>query len=138
MENFWIAMNNMIKLNSKQSKNGECIMWNGPKDGRKRYGQIHYKDPRDHKWKHKSAHRFMLMLKNQDFTMDSAKDASHLCHNKLCINSEHLNLERRGINNQRNWCKNEGTCSGHGTEPDCKIHLIHVLATEQSRTARFI
>ena len=47
---------------------------------------------------------------------------SHLCHNKLCCSIEHLTLEPLAINIQRNTCMREGTCVGHGNQPNCKIH----------------
>lgn len=40
---------------------------------------------------------------------------SHLCHNKKCLNLDHLNLEPRGINNLRRSCVWGGACSGHVT-----------------------
>jgi hypothetical protein len=38
---------------------------------------------------------------------------SHLCHNKLCTNLEHLLLEsqKQKINNRRNYCKNRDKCN---------------------------
>ena len=36
--------------------------------------------------------------------------SSHLCHNKACINPDHIIFEEQLVNNQRNSCKNEGRC----------------------------
>lgn len=49
---------------------------------------------------------------------------SHLCHNKSCVNPNHINFETQGINNNRNMCRNEGICFQHHDEignllPNC-------------------
>lgn len=45
-------------------------------------------------------------------------DVSHLCHQKLCINIEHLVLEPRGVNNSRQICNNQQSCT-RTHEPFC-------------------
>ena len=53
----------------------------------------------------------------------SSLDASHLCHNKKCINISHINMEPRQVNVRRKACIGEGRCLGHGEEPECLLHL---------------
>ena len=50
-------------------------------------------------------------------------DASHLCHNSLCVNSSHINIEPRTINNQRKICVSINKCIGHTDNPECLLHL---------------
>ena len=58
---------------------------------------------------------------------DPGLDCSHLCHNTLCCNPDHLVLELRSINNDRNHYKNEMHCFGHGKVPDLRlVHNINV------------
>jgi len=45
--------------------------------------------------------------------INSKQEISHLCHNRLCINVDHLSLEPHAINNQRLRCKNNLLCSGN-------------------------
>ena len=54
-------------------------------------------------------------------------EISHLCHNKGCINFEHLHMEPHAINQQRIKCRNhhpnhrgpKTICIGHNEYPDC-------------------
>ena len=58
---------------------------------------------------------------SQGMGADPGLDCSHLCHNTLCCNPDHLVLELRSINNDRNHCKNEMHCFGHGSHTKCLI-----------------
>ena len=44
---------------------------------------------------------------------------SHICHNKLCLNIDHLVMEELSTNIQRNCCYGNGDCSGHPNKIDC-------------------
>lgn len=44
---------------------------------------------------------------------------SHLCHNKLCISTAHLNLEPAQVNICRRICQRHGQCIHHIRQPDC-------------------
>ena len=97
------------KLNDKSrvSENGQCIMWTGCCKGRRvRYGvmcinvSLHGSVS-----KCVSVHRLALLnaptnLSLQD-VLNLQGDASHLCHNTLCINSTHISLELHWLNNSR-------------------------------------
>ena len=71
-------------------------------------------------------HQLSLFLKLNaaGFDMDDWKDtdeASHLCHKRRCYNPEHLVLEDRGKNKERDSCVAEGQCRGHGDSPKCLL-----------------
>lgn len=40
-------------------------------------------------------------------------DISHLCHDKLCMNPDHLSHEPWPVNQGRKRCKTIGECAGH-------------------------
>ena len=46
---------------------------------------------------------------------------SHLCHNLLCVNPDHLTLESQAINNERNMCKGWSRCDFH--KPLCLLSI---------------
>ena len=48
-------------------------------------------------------------------------ELSHLCHQKTCVNFNHLNLEPHHINLQRRECFRKKVCKGHDSHPDCII-----------------
>lgn len=50
--------------------------------------------------------------------LDLEGDASHLCHNKLCIEPLHLTLEPRSVNNSRQICNTQKYCT-RKHEPYC-------------------
>ena len=65
-----------------------------------------------------SGHQFAYFLQKDRF-LDTRLEISHRCHNKLCVNYQHLSQETRSTNGHRNTCKTSGTCSGHGHFQDC-------------------
>ena len=64
-----------------------------------------------------SGHQFAYFLQKEQF-LDTSLEISHRCHNKLCVNYEHLSQETRSTNDKRNTCKSSGTCSGHADYED--------------------
>ena len=61
-----------------------------------------------------SVHRLALLkapknLSLQD-VLNSQGNASHLCHNTLCIISTHISLEPQWLNNNRQQCIRKGIC----------------------------
>ena len=112
------------KLNemSKTSEvNGECKIWQGSvlKSG---YGKISVKYPNG-KWDSISPARLALMLKLNHITLPPGTRSTSLCHNKLCVNPQHLSPEPNGIGNQRKNCFVERRCTRHRGYEDCKLHL---------------
>lgn len=117
------------KLSGKTVVHGACIFWTGcvNKQG---YGQYRFTDPRDGgtKYKTRTAHRVALMVKERTLDLPPEQQASHLCNNKLCVNTEHLVLESCSVNCQRRLCFRLGRCIGHinrdgSPAPNCLVDL---------------
>ena len=119
------------KLNDKSrlSDNGECVVWTGCCKGRRvRYGVMCINvSLYGSVWKCESVHRLALLkaptnLSLQD-VLNLQGDASHLCHNTLCINPTHISTEPHWLNNNRQQCTRKGICHGHGGYPECMLAL---------------
>ena len=104
---------------------GQCHEYKGVRrrDG---YGYVTIRVPGDEgivKKTSTTCHRAALLLKmlkeEQVTTLQINKklECSHLCHNKCCINVEHLTLESKRINSSRKVCARRRTCQGH--DPPC-------------------
>ena len=63
-----------------------------------------------------SCHRAALLLKKykegelQTLQIDKSLECSHLCNNKLCINTQHLVFERKSTNLSRKVCFRNRAC----------------------------
>lgn len=55
--------------------------------------------------------------------MRSDMDCSHLCHNSLCVNVNHISLEHHFINNNKQYCLNSNLCYGHVGFRNCMLEL---------------
>ena len=112
------------KLSEKSTIQGPigCKVWQGGSDGR--YGEVKMLAP-VHPPARKvfRVHRLAMMVKLNTFAL-SGGHVSHLCHNKYCINEDHLSLEPQYVNNQREFCRSnikdgKRSCSHHNPFPDC-------------------
>ena len=105
------------------SSNSECLIWTAGTTGEKvKYGAVKVTFSCGNRRTMK-AHRFACMLFHRQTFLAAHLDASHLCHNSLCVNPEHISLEPRSVNSQRNSCKITGICSSHGIYPACLLRL---------------
>ena len=127
MEDLFAYCEKKLKAMSDLDCNGQCLKWTGcvNKQG---YGQFRYRDPRSEGYKTRSAHRVTMMVKLKDFDLDPSIQASHLCHNSLCINTDHISLESNKVNNLRKLCVLCCRCNGHVDEngkflADCLLAL---------------
>lgn len=66
-----------------------------------------------------TVHRLQYFLANNCKFSNPNYHVSHLCHNKKCINIEHLSFEPAEINVARNHCKRTKTCYGHDGFKNC-------------------
>lgn len=123
MEDYIERLRVKIDANAVLAKNGECRLWEGGLTSNRRYGVVCFKDPKTQKWIKRHVHRVSYMVFVRDFSIPSYLDASHLCHNNLCINSSHISLEPHHINNNRSGCRSSQTCHEHGPYPACRLEL---------------
>lgn len=127
MEDFFQDLDN--KFNKKTTKLHNiygCVAWNGYVD-KLGYGVQNVNWPVEGAKKER-AHRLAYMIKHRISRNDMPRldnnnnkiECSHLCHNKICVNSEHLVLEPHATNQERIHCKGQGICS-KSHEPYCLI-----------------
>ena len=109
------------------STNNECVIWTAATTGEKvKYGVVKVRFRCGNRRTVK-AHRLSYMLYRRQTFMTAHLDASHLCHNSLCVNAEHVSLEPHSVNVQRNSCKKTGSCSGHGIYPAYLFKCLPLL-----------
>lgn len=123
MADIFDMLSKQIAANSAAPLDTTCILWTGPLTSDKLYGLLSYKDPKTNLWRKKHVHRVALMVKLRRLEIPKELDASHLCHNRMCVNAEHLALEPHAVNNNRQHCRSLGKCFGHGTYLECMLHL---------------
>ena len=99
--------NRVIRRHTLITEN--CYVWKGSKD-RDGYGMIQFQF-RGKRVKVR-AHRLVYYIRSGFIDLKNLH-VSHLCHNKSCINFEHLSLEPHDTNNKRKTCILNGECIGH-------------------------
>lgn len=99
----------MDKLNEnvQLSPNGECKLYKGATQNG--YGIVR-KSINGHK-QQIYAHRLVKM--HELGTEQILENCSHLCHNKLCVNTSHITVESQALNNNRQTCTINRKCTGH-------------------------
>jgi hypothetical protein len=110
---FFIDNKHKIEQNSEPFGSKGCIKWGGPRSGNKwpQYGRMWVLIPGQSNRKRLHVHRLVYMCHHNILELTPGLHGSHLCHNSLCVNAAHLNLEPQSINNQRQSCGD--TCSTH-------------------------
>mgnify|MGYP001798345420 FL=1 len=101
---------------------GGCVVWTGCISPSTGYGAITVQwpgTPRNQRTM--GVHRLMVMCALHTTELSAGHHASHLCHNKLCINPAHLSLEPQWVNNQRGNCIRQHRCLGHAGYPNCVL-----------------
>ena len=108
--------------------NGECLLWTGSRCCVRagvvgNYGVICVKCRQLRggglRWKLMRVHRLAYMLHHKEWELPPDMHCSHLCHNSLCINVNHLILETPFVNGNRRQCARENICLGHDQAPPC-------------------
>ena len=115
-------------------QHNSCHKWHGSRD-KDGYGVLWFKF-RGRRVRVK-AHRLCFYI-HQGFPSMDGKNISHICHEKSCINIDHLSLESTAVNNSRKICLNDGECTGHWGHKRCilrynsfvDVYSICVLACE--------
>lgn len=68
-----------------------------------------------------AAHRLSFFIGHGFTRLDPSLHVSHLCHNKLCVNLDHLSLEPASVNLARRTCVKENKCLGHTNHESCRL-----------------
>ena len=117
--------NLFIKPGFSIASNNECALFKAEHLNKDGYAYIGFR--KGGKTTTASVQRVSLIVSEGKLDLGD-NDASHLCHNKLCINPLHVSLEDRASNCQRRSCVSRGLCQRHpkgdGTVyPDCLLRL---------------
>jgi hypothetical protein len=121
----------LLRLSAAMAGGRGCVLWTGAKD-RDGYGRIKVT------WtmpdgstvsKTERAPRIAYMIKlgincKTDFPLSPVVteplEVSHRCHDRLCVNPDHLSLEPQPVNIGRMHCKLQQLChQGHEGYPHC-------------------
>lgn len=124
IDQFCAKYSKILADNSQVAENEKCVIWGGRTELSKHYvfGVINVTFPLPLANRRKmNVARLSKMISLRNINIDRRFDASHLCHNSLCINPEHINLELHSVNNKRHTCVSIKKCIHHGLEPDCLI-----------------
>lgn len=100
----------------------ECRLWRGAvehKGNNVSYGKINVKI--EDKWKVIHVHRVAYMAAYEIIINQNMGDVSHLCHNTLCVNVDHMALEPHSVNMDRCICRNMNRCRGHLPYRKCML-----------------
>ena len=124
MEGFFEKYKQKINENCVSASNDNCKLWTGAKTKDSKYGVICFKHPELLKWKTMHVHRLSRMIYEENIAVSNHLDASHLCHNSLCVEPSHIIFEHHGINCQRLTCATFKKCTGHVNNPDCLVDLM--------------
>lgn len=126
---FWKRLETILTIKSSSEGNSKgCILWEGPPSINSVYGKQRI-EWFDGKITFEGAHWFAFLVKNRltpstipKFTeKGDILEISHLCHNALCVNTDHLVLETHAINKEHAHCKKQHLCMKCHDGPDCII-----------------
>lgn len=93
-----------------------CDLWLGATTSDGLYGRKQVTFP-DGSRKLMRISRVIYMIRHKILIIPTVNDAgnalemSHLCHNSLCVNSDHINLEPKAVNLERKHCVNQDSCT---------------------------
>ena len=70
-----------------------------------------------------NSHRFAYMIDKKIFELPKELEISHRCHNKRCVNPEHLSCEPDVVNKDRQICRGifPTRCKTHAPYQDCLL-----------------
>ena len=115
------------KIGTPQGKHG-CQMWQGPiwdKNRPVQYGKCRNPFKRENKEypSFLKAHKLLYMAVNQitDCKEVGPGEFSHICHQPLCMNINHIVLEVHDINIARRNCHQRGQCTHQHDFPPCLL-----------------
>ena len=104
VDDWIIAQKNRLFTNSSVQGPHNC--WTCKLGGfHKPYSTLTVKFPWEPSKKTLYSHRFSYMLHNNVFDLSKEIQISHRCHNKRCVNPEHLSFEPEAVNKDRQICR---------------------------------
>ena len=104
------------------SASGQCQLWTGCKKGKfSDYGVINCRF--ECGCRTVTVHRLSYMLEHKMTRVEPGLDASHLCHNSLCLTASHISMEPHSINNNKQYCVSQNVCFGHAPYPKCMLQF---------------
>jgi hypothetical protein len=113
-----------ILFKSVPAPNSICILWTGNVTSNRLYGLLSYRDPETNIWKKKHVHRLAFTIKMRSVNISKELDASHLCHNSLCVWMRITSAWHPIISTtNRQYCIGYGNYFGHGEFPNCMLQL---------------
>ena len=122
-ESFYQNYSAKLHENVCLSPNNECMLWSGCTKGKLvKYGVINCRFRCGYN-RAVTVHRLSYMLQHRITHVDSGLDASHLCHNSLCVKVSHISMEPHSVNNNRQYCMAQNFCFGHGQYSQCMLEL---------------
>ena len=118
MQKFWEKMLHSLEKHSERGVVGvyrDCKIWIGCRDS-EGYGKKRVTWPNGRKTLTR-VHRLAYMAHHNSLKLPTVNnfgetlEVSHLCHNKLCVNPDHLILETPNNNMLRIHCRRAGVCT---------------------------
>ena len=103
--NHWISLQKQrLFENSETNDDSDCILCKlGGETAR--YSTLSVTFPWIKLKKTIYAHRLIYMLNTKQFELPKDMQVSHKCHNRRCINMQHLSLEPQYVNRDREQCR---------------------------------
>ena len=121
MDAIWVASvkGKILKKSEAQRGGNNCSLWTGY--SQRNYGVMNIVMPGSNSRTRMRAHRLAYIVYSGILHLPRGHDVSHLCHNSLCVNFDHLSLEPHNINVGRCRCKRHHLCLGHGPYRACLL-----------------
>ena len=118
LNSFFEKLTQQLHSNTSVNYNDKhCDLWLGARTSNGLYGRKQVTFP-DGARKIMRVSRVIFMIQHRSLVIPQFNEEgevlemSHLCHNTLCVNPEHLVLETKALNCDRKHCKDQGLCTG--------------------------
>ena len=108
-----LQMRSKTLVNANDKK---CNIWQGATTSDGKYGRKRVTFP-DGNSKLMRVSRVVYLIKYKTFNIPDSDESgnpvemSHLCHNSLCVNPDHLVLESKTSNLERKHCHSQNNCT---------------------------
>lgn len=127
----WADLDKLYKEVLKRSldlSDHPCVLYDAISFPRRKYGAVEYGRLRKPNGCDIYAHQVVKLYTvgfedKMVYAYVKPDEVSHLCHNSLCVNSDHLNIEHQKINKNRQKCNGKRICSTDHVDPITKVKL---------------